>query len=926
MKTKKHILSSLCFFLLIAVPLLFFVTNLNAAGGPPAGYYSSIEGLQGESLKTTLGTLTRHRLTTLYGYGSKKENYTWDAFWTTDRNPSDNSVIDMYSTVKRYFNPSDTTASVVNCDIEHMFPNSWFGKKAGCKEAYCDLHHLVPADKPANISKSNNGPGVPTDTIFDNGVWVNGKDAARDNITVFCPPDEYKGDFARALMYIALTYGDTVTWTTDDATPHMDNSSWQEFTTTTRDLLLGWHRADPVSDKERVRMEAVYRMQGNRNPFIDYPCLVEYIWGDKTGTAVSLASITSAYDKRFVDEGCTVITEPFITAPYGKPVQVGSTQASVAINHTITIKGVNLTSGDLNLSLSGANADLFSLSTYKISNSSEDLNYDVTVTYTPTAIGEHTATLTFSGCGVTSQTVTLSGKCPVYYTATWKTGGTTHATTYAPTGSRPSLPAKPDDCIAPRVFVGWTAQESVNNKPADLFTEQAPALTSNKTFYAVYADATPGSVGAGSEVYIFTSKIWEADEGDWDRGNIDGSGFAEGQGVRVSTSVTGANATCPDSYNDIRSVVVNYCTNSNAGAGDISITVGGTTKTNSVTKTGGTTLRDSEFDFSAAPQNGAVQLTVTCTTNSIYINSVTINHGTPTTYSDYSLLCGGEAVEVTATFKNGTATHATETGLSGTTIDTPADPTPCGDYTFYCWSTQEYETLNAAAPEEDYTGYFVLTDKTYHAVYKRTEGSGGGGAAAGTTLWEESFEGFSKDDVPESSNASTTVYGSGSVTYSCDNGENTSYTTKIYTGSMSAGGSSPELMVPSKKASFTISGIPTGNAKVMTLTFKSNKGTDILSLSSGTSGITIGTPTYDSDTKTWTCDISNTTNETFDLTITNVNKSSTNARVDNLEVSVKTAASGSGSTYYTTSPDCGECTYLLTVQSEDDTKGTAAIE
>lgn len=913
-------ISSLRFFLLIAVPLLFFVTNLNAAGGPPAGYYSSIEGLQGESLKTTLGTLTRHRLTTLYGYGSKKENYTWDAFWTTDRNPSDNSVVDMYSTVKRYFNPSDTTASVVNCDIEHMFPNSWFGKKAGCKEAYCDLHHLVPADKPANISKSNNGPGVPTDTTFNNGVWVNGKDAARDNITVFCPPDEYKGDFARALMYIALTYGDTVTWTTDDATPHMDNSSWQEFTTTTSDLLLGWHRADPVSDKERVRMEAVYRMQGNRNPFIDYPCLVEYIWGDKTGTAVSLASISSAYDKRFVDEGCTVITEPFITAPYGKPVQVGSTQASVAINHTITIKGVNLTSGDLNLSLSGANADLFSLSTYKISNPGEDLNCDVTVTYTPTAIGEHTATLTFNGCGVTSQTVTLSGKCPVYYTATWKTGGTTHATTYAPSGSRPSLPAKPDDCIAPRGFVGWTAQESVSNKPDDLFTEQAPALTGNKTFYAVYADATPGDLDAGSEVYTFTSKSWEAEEGDWTSGK-NGYGFSEEQGVQVSGSVTGANATCPDSYNDIRTVVVTYSTNKSSGAGDIVIAIDGTTKTNGVSySSGGQTLRDSEFDFSAAPKNGAVQLTVTCTTNSVYINSVTINHGTPTTYSDYSLLCGGEAVEVTATFKNGTATYATETGLSGTTIDTPADPTPCGDYTFYCWSTQEYETLNAAAPEEDYTGYFVLTDKTYHAVYKRTDG--GGGATAGTTLWEENFTTFEQDSIPTGPGTAATVYGSATITYTCGNGTNTANTRVLNNGTMYAGGVTPELMVVSKNGSFSVSGIPTGNAKVMTLTFKSNKDTEVLSLSTGTSGITIGTPTISE--KTWTCDISNTSNETFDLTITNV--STTNARVDDFELAVKTAASGSGSTYYTTSPDCGECTYLLTVQSEDDTMGTAAIE
>ena len=48
-------------------------------------------------------------------------------------------------------------------------------------------------------------------------------------------------------------------------------------------LLLQWSRQDPVSEKERTRNEKVYAIQGNRNPFIDYPELVEYIWGDSVG-------------------------------------------------------------------------------------------------------------------------------------------------------------------------------------------------------------------------------------------------------------------------------------------------------------------------------------------------------------------------------------------------------------------------------------------------------------------------------------------------------------------------------------------------------------------------------------------------------------------------------------------------------------------
>ena len=253
-------------------------------------YYESIEGLQDSILKSTLGALTFEHYTTRYSYGSGKNN-TWHAFWATDRNTADNSVIDMYSNNKRYYNPSDTTASVTDCDIEHMFPNSWFGGESGNKHAYCDLHHLVPADYSANRSKGNRGPGVPTDTTFNNNVWVNGNDANRGNLSVFCPPNEYKGDFARAFFYIAMTYGDTAVWQTDNSIPHMTNSDWHEFLPQTLELLLTWHRNDPVSDKERVRMNKVYLLQGNRNPFIDYPCLVEYIWGTHQGEAFTLSGI-----------------------------------------------------------------------------------------------------------------------------------------------------------------------------------------------------------------------------------------------------------------------------------------------------------------------------------------------------------------------------------------------------------------------------------------------------------------------------------------------------------------------------------------------------------------------------------------------------------------------------------------------------------
>lgn len=44
-------------------------------------------------------------------------------------------------------------------------------------------------------------------------------------------------------------------------------------------MLLDWSRRDPVSDKERMRNDAVEKSQGNRNPYVDFPELAEYVWG-----------------------------------------------------------------------------------------------------------------------------------------------------------------------------------------------------------------------------------------------------------------------------------------------------------------------------------------------------------------------------------------------------------------------------------------------------------------------------------------------------------------------------------------------------------------------------------------------------------------------------------------------------------------------
>lgn len=163
-------------------------------------------------------------------------------------------------------------------------------------------------------------------------------------------------------------------------------------------------------------------------------------------------------------------------------------------------------------------------------------------------------------------------------------------------------------------------------------------------------------------------------------------------------------------------------------------------------------------------------------------------------------------------------------------------------------------------------------------------------AQDGDVLWAEAFNGFETNDVPSTSNSSTTVYGDGAVTYSC-----TYSGTKIYSANL-AGGSSPELLISKDGGAFTVSGIPTGSATGMTLTFKSNKG---CSVSSSTTGVTIndlGSYTYSIAVPSGT--------STLSLTFSNTNTQD-NTRVDDFSlivgaptpsISVTTGAASSTST------------------------------
>lgn len=282
-------------------PYVVDSTDMYVSVAPMSDYYLPAEQKTDSALKSELGRIICRGNRYRYGSGNHK---TWAGFYYTDHDTTTHQVLDMYSHEERYFNPERPTASVSGFDIEHMLPKSWWGGTVN--RAYCDLYHLVPGDNSANRSKSNHAPGIPTDTTFNNGSFVTGPDALHGLARVFCPEDEYKGDFARAYFYIACAYGDSLHWVEtagSEPAEAMTNDDWQEFRPRLRDLLLDWHRMDPVSEKEKQRAIEVNKIQGNRNPFIDYPDLVEYIWGDRQGEICSIKRLPGTFDTP-IPTGC----------------------------------------------------------------------------------------------------------------------------------------------------------------------------------------------------------------------------------------------------------------------------------------------------------------------------------------------------------------------------------------------------------------------------------------------------------------------------------------------------------------------------------------------------------------------------------------------------------------------------------------------
>ena len=287
---RKIVLCLLSFSVAVLCPLSANV--ITGVAAIPDGYYDGVSGKKGaDNILNALQTCISRDYNEI-SYKGLEPHYLKTDFYA-------DSLWDMYSTCRFTYDDANKPQKYV-CDgwnKEHVCCQSWLGSGS----MVSDMFNVYPTDARVNNLRSNypygvvgTSKGISGDPDHHALGKLGSSSISGYSGTCYEPDDRYKGDFARTFFYMVARYRSNILNSGDGA--KMFSSNPTNLTAYSLAFLLDWHRNDPVSDKEIDRNQAVYGEQNNRNPFIDYPELVEYIWGTMAGQTVDLSTMTPTCD------------------------------------------------------------------------------------------------------------------------------------------------------------------------------------------------------------------------------------------------------------------------------------------------------------------------------------------------------------------------------------------------------------------------------------------------------------------------------------------------------------------------------------------------------------------------------------------------------------------------------------------------------
>ena len=614
----------------------------------PDNYYSSVDTKKGPDniLKALNDIIKGHNVISYDGLEPyyQRTDFRADSLW------------DMYSTC--HFTMAEANkAQKALCDgwnKEHVVCQSWLGSGP----MVSDLYNVYPTDARVNNLRSN----------YPYGVVANNKGFSKDpdhhalgklgtsaiaggGDVVYEPDDQYKGDFARTYFYMVARYRDNTL--NDGKGSVMFTSNPTNLTDYSLSFLLKWHREDPVSEKEIARNDSVYAIQHNRNPFIDYPYLVEYIWGDLKTTAVDFTQLVSSQDPEFipnVSDGHTESTDPLLvnsTKSLTFPTLLEGEDAHL----TFDFQGVRLTH-DVTVSIAGSDAAQFSVTptSFTLAQMQAQSKQTLKVTYKPTTNAIHNAELMITSEGANTLQINLAGACAVEAQLLWIANceeyeaGEQDKT--LPVGKQiEHLPEAPKSCSeTSKQFVGWSQTQitgTTDEVPSDLFSDvsEAPVVNGDMIFFAVFARLTEEGSDTPESI-------------NWTVNNATGwteNGMADKGSYKVF--VTNATLTSPEiDYSTLKSVTFNARTYGGTQYNVIEIKADG--KTIGSVDAGNSSLSNVEWtNTQELTGKGTLVFSSnasTCTTkNGPGVASITIKSaGIKYTYDQYLTSCD-EACDIT---------------------------------------------------------------------------------------------------------------------------------------------------------------------------------------------------------------------------------------------------------------------------------------